>query len=69
MLHREDFMVDRIVNYIFLRKFKVEAISRVVISVLIALEKAMLQDQEAVKPILQKPKQYMDMNIFDTYLF
>lgn len=68
---REDFIVDRILNYLLARRMQQGAWIDVCIAILTALERHLVRNQpvERLKTVLSRPKYFMDFMIFDNCLF
>jgi hypothetical protein len=73
VINRKDFLVDRVMNYLFLRKFGEREVGRVCVAVLLGLERELLgkgeTDGEQVEGVLRRAKKYIDVGVFDKYLF
>lgn len=68
---REDFVVDRIMNYMMGRRMQQGAWVDVCIAILASLERHLVKNQpiDRLKSVLSRPKYFMDFMIFDSCLF
>lgn len=71
LLTRADFVLDRIFNYLFVRRFDEDAVQHVLVCTFMSMERDLIRQQtvEGVALVLNRPRQYMNLEIFDQCLY
>ena len=71
LVYRSDFMYDRILNYLFFYKFSEDSLINVCVGLFLSMEREMTKTHtsQSILNLFARPKYYLDMSIFDKYIF